>query len=216
MPPEILGATPPVGVVAFQGRNVDLRAHLEGFPYEPVAIDPRANQLLVDHTGEHRTLTSVALDATDPASGRPIGDTDWDTRSRWSVRWHDASHSWLFLGDTNNDERLNLWRLDPVTGVSTALTDEPYTYGYSVAPDGRIATIPRRPAAAAGDYRSCVEVLDKDASTRTPIVCDGGEGHRPPAGSDAGAVPHQQHLAIIAADAHPGGHDHHPFGGHHQ
>lgn len=69
------------------------------------------------------------------------GKLDWDTRSRWSVRWHDASKSWLFLGDTNDGrERLNLWRLNPVTGTSTQLTDEPYTYGYSVAPDGRIAT----------------------------------------------------------------------------
>lgn len=175
VPPDPLGAIPPAGVVAFQGRTVDLRAHLEGFPYEPVALDPRANQLLVDHTGERRTLTAVALDATDPASGVPIGDTDWDSRTRWSVRWHDASHSWLFLGDTNNDERLNLWRLDPTTGASTVLTDEAYTYGYSVAADGRIAIVPRRPGAAPGDYRSCVEVLDPTGTQRTPIVCDGGD-----------------------------------------
>jgi dipeptidyl aminopeptidase/acylaminoacyl peptidase len=75
-----------------------------------------------------------------------------------------------FLGDERNDERINLFRLDPASGSVRALTDEPYTYGASSSPDrSRWAVLPRR---GDGPYETCLETMAADGSDRQQVLCD--------------------------------------------
>lgn len=159
----------------FQGRTVDLRAHLDGFPYDAALVVPDTGTIFYDRVGDMQTMLSASLaPAPELAAGHPISGVDWSTRTREDLRWHGPSKTLLFVGDEKNDEKLNLWRLDPATGALSALTDEPYLYGYGVSDDGgKIAILPRRPRDGSDTaFRSCVDVLGADGAGRREILCD--------------------------------------------
>lgn len=166
---------PPPGVVAFEGRTIDLRAHLEGYPYVPALVVPDAGTLFYDRVGDTQKLLAAPLaPSPDLAIGASVSAIDWSTRTREDLRWHAPSKTLLYLGDEKNDEKVNLWRLDPATGALSALTDEPYLYGYGVSDDGgAIAVLPRRPRdGSATAFRSCLDVMGADGTARREVLCD--------------------------------------------
>lgn len=136
---------------------------------------PSAGLLFYDEASTARTLRSVALTGTpDLLQGQVRSPTDWYTRSRWDLAYHEASQSLYYLGDERNDEVLNLWKLSLSDGALTRLTDEPYVYGWSFnADETRIAVLGRRPLGdSESEFTTCLDTMNPDGTDRTRIVCD--------------------------------------------
>lgn len=163
--------------VHFHDRTVDLAPFLVGYPYEPVLPLWSSGALLVDHQGATKTLRRVDTDlggpAPDPGMAAPLTDVDFDARNRWDLRHHPASDFLYWQGDASNDEKIDLWRMPATGGSPEQLTDEPYVYGYSFAPDeSRIALLPRR---GEGPYTSCLDLMALDGAGRVEVLCDSPE-----------------------------------------
>lgn len=173
VPPEAAPEAAESAIVEIAGRRVDLAPHLRGFPYEAALAVPQRGLLFYDHVGATRTFTVLDADPARPpdlAAGRPVGAIDWSTRSRWNPRWHDATGTLWYVGDERNDERLNLWRLDPDDGVPVALTDEPYLYGWAFDnAEQRIAVLARR---GDGPYTTCLRTMNLDGADARDVSCD--------------------------------------------
>jgi dipeptidyl aminopeptidase/acylaminoacyl peptidase len=165
---------PVASIVTFDGRKVDLAAHLDGFPYESVLAIPEKGILLYDHTGSTRTMMRTRLDhaaAPDLAKdGTAISTVDWDARSRWDLRYVPAADAVYFNGDATNDEVLNVWKLSLADGALIQLTTEQYTYGFGISPDETtLATIARR---GDGPYTSCLRTMALDGTNAKDVLCD--------------------------------------------
>lgn len=165
------GAT---AVVSVGDRDLDLAPLLLGYPYRPAVPLWDQGVLLVDHRTDGERLEAVPTDfgATTPdlAAGRALTKVDWDTRNRWALQPHTASQHLYWLGDANNNERINLWKMPIQGGEPERITDEPYTYGFSFSPnDANIAWLPRR---GDGPYTSCLELLDVATGTSRSVACD--------------------------------------------
>jgi len=130
--------------VKFLGRTIDLRPHLQGFPYLGWNADFDAGRLFYFHeTAAGRFLIAQPLGGRgrtariDPAAGRRVHDVDWSKRNFLSMRFDSVGGDMLVHADERNDEVGNLYRLSLRTGALTKLTDVPYIYGWDISPDGR-------------------------------------------------------------------------------
>jgi len=161
-----------LGIVQFDGRSIDLAPYLEGFPYSGFNPIFGADTLLFDHQGDTKIMKRVALGTEPPdlSAGVAINDIDWNSRTRWGGEYHAETNSLFFTGDESNDEKLNLFQLSLDDGTTTALTQEPYLYGWSLSPDEtQFALVVRR---GEGPYTSCLETMKLDGSDRKEILCD--------------------------------------------
>lgn len=166
---EPAGDVAPSGLVVFQERTVDLPGHVRGYPYRPILV--AGGRLHVEFVGDQRSWRTVDLGPNvDLGAASPVNGLDWATRSRWDPQ--EVGGAIYYIGDERNDERLNLWRVDPATGDPRPLTDEPYLYGFGVSEDQQqIAILPRRPRDGGG-FRSCLDVLKPDGTGRREVLCD--------------------------------------------
>ena len=156
---------------SFRDRSIDLSPHLAGYPYARFHPDWTAGAVYFTADGPSGTrLRSVAWsESPDLSTATDVSTVDWSTRSLWGFMSH-PSGDLFFLGDENNDERINLFRLTPADGAITALSDEPYLYGASLAPSlDRWALLPRR---GDGPYETCLETMELNGSGRQVVVCD--------------------------------------------
>ena len=161
--------------VSFRGRSIDLKPHIEGFPYRGFTAYYDAGKLFYYHTGETTTLRQVDLSGTtNLADGQVISDVDYSLRNVWSIRYHKQHNSLYWVGDENNDEIINLYRLNPKTQKITKLTDVPYIFGWrwnedqnKVAYVGRLGDKEER----LGELR----VLDLESGEETKIIQDSPE-----------------------------------------
>ena len=159
-------------IVTFQDRTIDLEPYLEGFPYSGFNPVFDEHALFYNHQRDTKILKRVPFgtEVPDLEAGIPVNDIDWNSRTRWGGEFHRDTNSLYFTGDESNDERLNLFRLALEDGATTALTDEPYLYGWSLSPDeSRFGLVVRR---GDGPYTSCLETMNVDGSNRQQIVCD--------------------------------------------
>lgn len=140
------------GVVRFRGRSIDIFRHLQSFPYDPwrwqgsikhkslVFLHHRDGKQLVANLDLYQLANKPA--ALDQAGS--LCERDWSTSLTfdWKICKQDGA---VFLtADENNNERFNLYRLDPATKKATKLTDVAYIPGYSFSPDdSKVAYIER-------------------------------------------------------------------------
>ncbi len=168
--------------VKFLGRTIDLRPHLQGFPYLGWNADFDAGRLFYFHeTAAGRFLIAQPLGGRgrtariDPAAGRRVHDVDWSKRNFLSMRFDSVGGDMLVHADERNDEVGNLYRLSLRTGALTKLTDVPYIYGWDISPDGRRVGYVAR-YGAREPYRSCLRVLELQTGASRDVVCgQGGE-----------------------------------------
>ena len=135
-PPRLLEAAE--AVVPFADRAVDLRGPLEGFPFSQFYFSRDAGRIFYFSHDEHQTWKAVSFSRrVDLWRGETISDVDFSRRSVWSIAYHQGDGRLYWLGDEHNDEHINLWRLEPGVGKPEQLTNVPYVYSWSFAPDRR-------------------------------------------------------------------------------
>ena len=166
-------------IVSFQGRSIDLGPHIAGYPYRSFRPYPELGALLYMHEGDAgRTWWTLPLGdqpdgVPDLASGRKLNDIDWTTRSNRGGDPLPDENALLFLGDEDNREEYDLYKLFLEDGRVEKWTDVPYVYGAGVddARD-RVLYVARYPIPDSTEYRSCLEEKPLPDGDVRSIVCD--------------------------------------------
>ena len=121
----------PAQSVAFNGREIDLTPYVEGFPYANFNPFYAAGKLFYMEKGDKMLLRELSLSGhPDLNRGEIISNIDFATRNVWNINYNKTDGKLYWTGDENNDEIINLTRLDPTTGEVEKLTDVPYIFGY--------------------------------------------------------------------------------------
>ena len=125
---------PKEGSVHFVDRDVDVKSFLTGFPYTTWGfyLSDDATKLYYLRNDEPSPLVMLDLDeCTDIDKGRVISNDDWSKKNFWHPSYNDKDGFLYWMGDQANDEKIDLYRMDPITGETTCFTDVPYIYGWS-------------------------------------------------------------------------------------
>ena len=121
----------PAQSVSFNGREIDLTPYVEGFPYTSFNPFYAAGKLFYMEKGDKMLLRELTLSGNPELDrGKVISDIDFATRNVWNINYNKTDGKLYWIGDENNDEIINLTRLDPATGEIEKLTDVPYIFGY--------------------------------------------------------------------------------------
>jgi len=159
-------------------REIDLRPFLAGFPYGSFFPSLRTGALFYYEEGDRYTLRMLevgdeagAVDRFELAAGRVISDVDWSKRSLWGIHHHAPSGMLWLHADESNDEKMNLWTLDPETGALTQVTHHDYVYGLGLSPDqATIAYLPRKGTRA--PFESCLVLRTVATGEEREVLCD--------------------------------------------
>ena len=122
------------GSVPFIDREVDVMSFLTGFPYSTWGfyLSDDASRLYYLRNSEPSPLVMLNLsESTDISQGKVISTDDWSKKNLWSPSYNDRDGYLYWMGDQSNDEKIDLYRMDPETGETTCFTDVPYIYGWS-------------------------------------------------------------------------------------
>ena len=122
------------GKVAFIDREVDVKSFLTGFPYSTWGfyLSDDATKLYYLRNDEPSPLVMLDLTkSTDISQGDVISSDDWSKKNFWNPSWNEKDGFLYWMGDQRNDEKIDLYRMDPKTGETTCFTDVPYIYGWS-------------------------------------------------------------------------------------
>lgn len=163
-------------LVTFRDRTVDLEPHVQGFPYGGFEAHLDSGDLLYFASlpsGTELRRAPLSDPTFNLVEGERWTDIDWSTRSWFGSRYHAASERYVIWSDENNNERMNLYALDPADGSVTPLTDNDYTYGFGFSPDGGTLAYVRRTGTEA-PFSSCLHTRDLNSGTDREVVCDGG------------------------------------------
>ncbi|HEY2745447.1 MAG TPA: prolyl oligopeptidase family serine peptidase [Polyangia bacterium] len=154
-------------LIHFKDRTIDLDLYLQGYPYSSPYVDLRAGKMFYRHKGKTDELMMTSFDVAskdkvDLSRGRVISPRDFSKRSWWGAAWSPATKTVLIQADEKNDEIMNLYSLDPETGVEKRLTNTSYIYGWELSHDGRrVAYVTR----ATKDEMSPADVRVLDLAT---------------------------------------------------
>lgn len=175
-------ATAPAGegagdyLVTFRDRTIDLEPHVQGFPYGGFEAHLDGGDLLYFASlpgGTELRRVPISDRTFDLVAGERWTAIDWSTRSWFGARYHAPTERYVIWSDENNNERMNLYTLDPADGTVTALTDNDYTYGFGFSPDGGTLAYVRRTGTEA-PFSSCLHTRDLASGDDREVVCDGG------------------------------------------
>ena len=123
-------------VIRYRDRTIDLKPYFEGFPFFNFIFNEEDGFLYYFFRRQQIHLYRTELKhEPDLQNGRRVSELDFSVFNSWDWRYHAPSRSFLFLGDENNDERINIYRLDIDTGAKICLTKEEYIYGYGISSD---------------------------------------------------------------------------------
>ena len=162
------------GKVAFIDREVDVKSFLEGFPYSTYGfyLTPDASRLFYVRQADGNPLLMLDLaESTDISQGKVISDDDWARKNLWNPCYNVKDSCLYWMGDQANDEKIDLYRINPATGEIRCFTDVPYIYGWSFndARDklGYIARV----AQDGDDHTDEVHILDL-TTFEDQLVCE--------------------------------------------
>lgn len=157
----------------FLNRPIDLGPYLSGFRFHTLRPSYDADSLFfIEEDEQGRWLGSIPLDGSQSLTqGSRLSAEDWSNRTVWDIVFHHSSNSILIWADENNDERMNVFRLERSTGQLAPLTDVPYVYGYGIDPTGeQLGYVARY--GEAPSFLSCFHILQMATGLDTQIVCD--------------------------------------------
>ena len=132
-------------LVKFKDRSIDLKPYVQGFPYSNFNAFYDAGQLFYYQQESTTFLKAVDLaGAVNLEKGKAISKLDYSKRNVWSIRYRATDKNLYWQGDEQNDEVMNLYRLDTETQALQKLTDVPYIFGWRWNPgQEKIAYIAR-------------------------------------------------------------------------
>ncbi|MBR5042449.1 MAG: S9 family peptidase [Bacteroidales bacterium] len=161
------------GSVKFLGRNVPVQSFLEGFPYSTWGFylsDDAEKLLYVRQTGGNPLIMLDLAASTDINDGKVISDDNWAEKNLWHPKWNEKDSCLYWVGDQSNDEKLDLYRLNPETGKVDCFTDVPYIYGWGFNDDKTLAGYVARVSQTESDHVDEFHILDV-VSGEDRLVC---------------------------------------------
>ena len=161
------------GSVEFLGRSVPVQSFLEGFPYSTYGFymsDDASNLIYVRQTDGNPLLKLDLSESTDISEGKVLSSDDWSVKNFWSPKWNEKDGCLYWMGDQANDEKIDLYRLDPATGDVTCFTDVPYIYGWGFNDDKTLAGYVARISQTENDHVDEFHVLDV-VSGEDRLIC---------------------------------------------
>ena len=151
------------GNVDFLGRSVPVQSFLEGFPYSTWGFylsDNASKLFYVRQTGGNPLLMLDLDERTDIEGGTVISTENWAEKNFWNPEWNERDSMLYWIGDQRNDEKIDLYRMDPATGKTECFTDVPYIYGWSFNDDKTLAAYVARISQTENDHVDEFHVLD--------------------------------------------------------
>ena len=151
------------GNVDFLGRSVPVQSFLEGFPYSTWGFylsDDASKLFYVRQTGGNPLLMLDLAERTDIEGGAVISTENWAEKNFWNPEWNERDSMLYWIGDQRNDEKIDLYRMDPATGKTECFTDVPYIYGWSFNDDKTLAAYVARISQTENDHVDEFHVLD--------------------------------------------------------
>ena len=151
------------GTVRFLDRDVDVASFVEGFPYSTYGfyLSEDATRLMYVRNADGNPLLMLDLaESTDIEKGKVISSEDWSKRNFWHPHWNEKDGKLYWMGDLANDEKIDLYRMDPQTGETTCFTDVPYIYGWSFNDDKTLAGYIARVSQTENDHVDEFHVLN--------------------------------------------------------
>ena len=151
------------GTVRFLDRDVDVASFVEGFPYSTYGfyLSEDATKLMYVRNADGNPLLMLDLaESTDIGKGKVISAEDWSKRNFWHPHWNEKDGKLYWMGDLANDEKIDLYRMDPQTGETTCFTDVPYIYGWSFNDDKTLAGYIARVSQVENDHVDEFHVLN--------------------------------------------------------
>ena len=151
------------GNVDFLGRSVPVQSFLEGFPYSTWGFylsDDASKLFYVRQTGGNPLLMLDLAERTDIGGGAVISTENWAEKNFWNPEWNERDGMLYWIGDQRNDEKIDLYRMDPATGKTECFTDVPYIYGWSFNDDKTLAAYVARISQTENDHVDEFHVLD--------------------------------------------------------
>ena len=151
------------GTVRFLDRDVDVASFVEGFPYSTYGfyLSEDATKLMYVRNADGNPLLMLDLaESTDIEKGKVISSEDWSKRNFWHPHWNEKDGKLYWMGDLANDEKIDLYRMDPQTGETTCFTDVPYIYGWSFNDDKTLAGYIARVSQVENDHVDEFHVLN--------------------------------------------------------
>ena len=181
-PPVVVEPDPETSAT-YRGKMIDIAPHIAGFPYRSFRpFDELGVMLFMHESAEGRSLRVLPLrDVPDFESARVLNDIDWNTRTLGDMEPLPKEKAVLFIGDEDNREEFDLYKLFIEDGRIEKITDVPYIYGWGVdRVRDRVAWVARYPVGedpASPQYRSCLEMMPLAGGDVTTVVCDDSEEH---------------------------------------
>ncbi len=161
------------GKVQFLDREVDVASFLTGFPYSTYGFhlsQDGSRLIYVRNTDGNPLLMLDLSESTDIAEGKVISAEDWSKRNFWHPHWNEKDGKLYWMGDQANDEKIDLYRMDPRTGETECFTDVPYIYGWGFNDDKTLAGYIARVSQTENDHVDEFHVLDV-VSGENRLVC---------------------------------------------
>ena len=162
------------GKVHFIDRDVDVLSFLEGFPYSTYGfyLSDDASRLLYVKQADGNPLMMLKLDeSTDISQGKVISDADWAARNLWSPNFNEKDGCMYWMGDQSNDEKIDLYRMNPETGETTCFTDVPYIYGWSFNDDKSLIAYVARVSQDGDDHTDEFRILNLN-TLEDKLICE--------------------------------------------
>ena len=166
---------PKEGGVHFVDRDVDVKSFLTGFPYTTWGfyLSDDATKLYYLRNDEPSPLVMLDLDkCTDIDKGDIISRDDWSKKNFWHPSYNEKDGFLYWMGDQANDEKIDLYRMDPATGETTCFTDVPYIYGWSFNDAKDKAFYVARIAQQGDDHTDEFHILDLNTLEDRTVCTD--------------------------------------------
>ncbi|MFH0945356.1 MAG: prolyl oligopeptidase family serine peptidase [Planctomycetota bacterium] len=180
----LAGATaerPDAHTVRFRDRIVDLTPFLLGFPYSRFQADLEHETLFfMERAPDGTWLRRLPLEeggSLDLELVENVKDEDWSKRTLGKIEIHERSGKLFVTSDRENDEQLNVYTIDRVTGEVAQVTRNDYTYGWDLSEDGRyLAYLARQ--GREEPFVTTLRVRDLESGEDRPILSDEGGDDR--------------------------------------
>ena len=151
------------GKIHFIDRDVDVMSFLEGFPYSTYGfyLSDDASRLFYVRQADGNPLMMLKLaESTDIGEGKVISAEDWASRNLWSPEYNENDGYLYWMGDMANDEKIDLYRMDPETGEKSCFTDVPYIYGWNFNVDKSLIAYVARVSQDGDDHTDEFRILN--------------------------------------------------------